>query len=182
MRSTLIYFLLVFFPVFNAVADAGKKLIYTDDDVYMRFIEFSPEQIGAFYEGREFEKAAIDKLTASCYVTAIVKNKSDDFLWVDLSHWKIIKNGKLIPHRDIAYWEKQWDEINFKQAHRSTFSWTLLPQVVDLYPEEDVGGRLAIPMQSEPFDIEISFPTGKNKNKKMKTVIMKNMICKQNEK
>jgi len=167
---------------FNASIAADKKLIYEDDDVYMRFIEFSPEQIGAFYEGREFAKAAIDKLTASCYVTAIIENKSKDFLWLDMPRWEFKLNGKSIPQRDINYWEKQWDEINLKQAHRSTFSWTLLPTEVDLYPEEDVGGRVAIPMQTEPFVVVINFPTGKNKQGKVKTVVMENMICKQDEK
>lgn len=163
-------------------ADEQKTSVYEDDDVYLRFIQLTPSQIGSFYEGREFNQAAVKKLMSSCYVTVIVKNKMNDFLWIDIAKWKFSLKGKKIIQQDRAYWEKQWDEINLKQAHRSTFSWTLMPAERNLYPDESVGGRIPIPMQTEPFTVVLNFPTGDNKRGKVKSVTIDNVICKQDKK
>ena len=161
---------------------SADNQVYKDDEVYLRFVQLTPRQIGSFYEGREFKKEAVDKLMKSCYVTVIVNNRSDDFLWVDISKWEFSLNGKKIVQQDRNYWNKQWDEINLKQAHRSTFNWTLMPAVRNLYPNEDVGGRIPIPMQTEPFTVVLNFPTGENKQGKVKSVKMENVICKQDDK
>ena len=163
---------------FQANALTKQKLTYTDDDIYLRFIQLTPQQIGSFYEGREFKKAAVDKLTASCYVTVIIKNRSKDFLWVDIAKWEFSQNGRKIIQQDRAYWEKQWDKINLKQAQRSTFNLTLMPAERNLYPQEEVGGRIPIPMQNKAFTVVLNFPTGENKQGKIKTVTMDNVICK----
>jgi len=166
---------------FNCYAAKDKNLVYQDDEVYLRFIQLTPNQIGSFYEGREFSKDAVSLLMASCYVTIIIDNKSDDFLWIDIAKWKFIQNGKNIVQQDRKYWNKQWDKINLKQAHRSTFSWTLMPAERNLYPDEGVGGRIPIPMQSKPFTVVLNFPTGENKQGKMKTVKIDNVVCKQDD-
>jgi len=178
IRRVLICSLGLFATALQAKEQAQDKMIYQDDDVYLRFIQLTPHQIGSFYEGREFKKAAVDKLTASCYVTVIIKNRSDDFLWIDIAKWEFIQNGRKIIQQDRTYWNKQWDEINLKQAHRSTFNWTLMPAERNLYPHEDVGGRIPIPMQTKPFTVVLNFPTGENKQGKTKTVKMENVICK----
>ena len=164
-----------------SAATTDDKLVYSDADVYLRFIQLTPRQIGSFYEGREFKKAAVDKLMNSCYVTVIIKNTSKDFLWIDIKKWKFSLNGKKIKQQDSAYWKKQWDEINLKQAHRSTFGWTLMPAERNLYPQEGVGGRIPIPMQTKPFTVVLNFPTGENKQGKIKSVKIDNVICKQDE-
>ncbi len=165
----------------GTLAATDDKQVYSDDDVYLRFIQLTPRQIGSFYEGREFKKSAVKKLMKACYVTVIIKNKSTDFLWVDISKWAFSLRGKKIKQLDDAYWEKQWDEINLKQAHRSTFGWTLMPAERNLYPQEDVGGRIPIPMQTEPFSVVLNFPTGENKQGKIKSVKIDNVICKQDD-
>jgi len=164
----------------NAATDEQKT--YQDEDVSLRFVQLGPEQIGSFYEGREFKKSAVDKLMSACYVTVIINNLSDDYLWVDTARWEFIQKGKKIPQLDRSYWNKQWDEISLKQAHRSTFNWTLMPAERNLYPQENVGGRVPIQMQSEPFTVVFNFPTGKNKQGKIKTVRVDNVVCKQNDK
>jgi len=165
---------------FNGFAAEDTPLIYEDQDVRMRFVQFTPQQIGAFYEGREFSKVAVEKLVKSCYVTVILKNKTSDILWLDLDQWEFSHNGKKFNRHTRAYWEKQWDDIKLKKAHRSTFNWTLMPAVRNLYPQEGVGGRIPIPMQSASFSLTLNFPTGKNKQGKVKSVKIENLNCKQN--
>jgi len=180
--TRLLKFTLLCLIAINVYAAKQEQLIYTDDDVYLRFVQLTPSQIGSFYEGREFNKKAVELLMASCYVTVIIDNKSDDFLWIDIARWDFIQNGKKIIQQDRKYWAKKWDEINLKQAHRSTFSWTLMPAERNLYPDEGVGGRIPIPMQTQPFSVVLNFPTGENKQGKMKSVTIDNVVCKQDEK
>ena len=159
-----------------------KKNVYEDNDVYLRSIYRSPEQIYAFYEGREFPHAAIKRITQSCYVTIILKNKTDDVLWLEIDNWVFTKNN---PKKDIIhrykrdYWNKQWDEVNLKQAFRSTFGWTLMPDVRDLRAGEGVGGSIPIPMQTENFSLTLNFATGKNKQGKIKSITLPNIHCEQ---
>lgn len=160
------------------IAAEKNKNVYQDEDVYLRFIHRSAEQVGAFYEGRGFPKAAIARVVQSCYVTLILKNKSDDILWFELDNWSFHKNGKTIPRYKQAYWNKQWDEIKLKQAFRSTFGWTLFPEVRDARPGESVSGNISLPMQTHPFSLTLNFARGKNKNGKMKTVKLNDIYCK----
>jgi len=161
----------------SSSASFNKDGIYEDNDIHMRYIQLSAQQIASFYEGREFAKTAIDKLTSSCYVTVIIKNKTADILWIDLNEWVFTGENNKIERQTRSYWNKQWDEINLKQAHRSTFGWTLMPDVRDLYPAEGVGGRVPIPMQDKPFSVIFNFPTGKDRNGKLKTVRIDGLVC-----
>ncbi len=115
----------------------------------------------------------------SCYVTVIVKNKTTDILWLDLDEWVFKQQGKIFQRQTRDYWKKQWEAIDLPQSHRSTFGWTLMPVKRNLYPNEGVGGRIPIPMQTTPFDLTLNFPTGENRQGKVKTITMKNLACKQ---
>jgi len=177
----LFYLMVLFFTSSNTINAAERNLTYKDKDIFLRFIEFTPEQIAAFYHGREFSKKAINKLTQSCFVTVIIKNKTDDILWVDLDEWQFSQAGKQFNRQTRQYWQQQWDKVGLKKAHRATFGWTLMPTRRDLYPNEGVGGRIPIPMQDKPFSVTLNFPTAKNKKGKVKSIVMKNMICKSND-
>ncbi len=156
-----------------------EKPSFEDKDIMLRFVSFTPQQIGSFYEGREFSRQAIKKLMESCYVTVIVKNKTNDILWLDLDKWVFKQQGKIFQRQTRDYWKKQWEAIDLPQSHRSTFGWTLMPVVRNLYPNEGVGGRIPIPMQTMPFNLTLNFPTGENRRGKVKSITMKDLICKQ---
>jgi len=160
-------------------AEKKKKNIYEDEDVYLRSVYRSPEQLAAFYEGREFPHAAIKRITQSCYVTIILKNKTNDILWLELDNWVFEQKGKIIQRYDRQYWNKQWDDVKLQQSYRSTFGWTLMPEVRDLRAGEGVGGSIPIPMQTENFSLTLNFATGENKKGKIKSVKLPNIHCKQ---
>lgn len=171
--------LLSIFLCFPLQAEKKKKNTYEDQDIYLRSVYRSPEQLAAFYEGREFPKAAIKRITQSCYVTIILKNKTNDILWLELDNWVFEQKGKIIQRYDRDYWNQQWDEVKLQQSYRSTFGWTLMPEVRDLRPGEGVGGSVPIPMQTENFSVTLNFATGKNKKGKLKSVKLSNIHCKQ---
>jgi len=182
-KSRRIYLLLFLFTLtsFDILAAEKRTPAYEDEDVYIRLFSRSPNQMAAFYEGREFPKNAINRIIKVCNVTTIIHNKTSDFLWIDLDKWKFKKNGKMIPRIDREYWKKQWKEIKLSAAHQATFGWTLMPEVRDLHPDEGVGGSTNVPWQTEPFDITFNFPVGKNQSKKMKSVTIKRFQCKENK-
>ncbi len=154
--------------------------IYEDKDVSIRIFLRSPEQMAAFYEGREFDKLAIQRISATCNVTVILKNKTADILWLVLDDWQFSRDDSPIHRLKRSYWSAEWDKINLSQAHRSTYGWTLLPEERDLYPNEGVGGSVTLPSQSQPFSLRFHFATGRNKQGKVKSITINHLSCQQN--
>lgn len=153
---------------------------YEDDDIMLRIVERTPENISAFYEGREFSKRAIGEILNSCYFTVIVHNKTQNTLWLELDNWQFF-GGKDFkqPIKRIKrnYWKKRWDIINLKQAHRSTFGWTLMPESRDLRVDEGVGGSITLPQQAKPFKVIAKFATSPDKTGSVKTVKIHGAQC-----
>ena len=135
------------------------------------------ESMAAFYEARGFPQAAVDLITLSCFITVHIHNRSDDTLWLDVSEWRFSNNGKPVKRLDREYWNRQWDNIDLRQASRSTFGWTQLPQVRDLQPDEPVGGNLTFPLGNDPIDLTLNLPTGQDRRGKLITVEFRNIAC-----
>jgi len=150
---------------------------YEDEQIMFRIVERTPENISAFYQGREFKKTAIDEISNTCYVTVIVKNKTQTTLWLELDNWQFSRNGKPIKRIKRDYWKKRWDAIGLNQAHRSTFGWTLMPESRDLRPDEGVGGSIVIPKQSKPFTVIANFHTKPDKSGPIKIVTTHGAKC-----
>jgi hypothetical protein len=135
-----------------------------NDDLLVILVPRSPEQMAAFYEARGFPREAIERIGQTCFVTVFIENRSADVTWLELDEWRFTGNGKPLPRLDAAYWQGQWDEIDLRQASRSTFGWTQLPPVRDLQPGETVGGNLVFPGDTETLNIEARFRTGADRH------------------
>lgn len=146
-----------------------------------RLIPRAPEQMAAFYEARGFPKTATELIKKTCYFTAIVRNKSNQVIWLDLKYWRFYDSQNEIERIDRQYWNLQWEKIKLQQAHRSTFAWTLLPEIRNLLPNEQVGGNIVLPALTDKFTLETIFITGKNKRGSEIHAELKNIQCKKNE-
>jgi hypothetical protein len=135
--------------------------------------------MAAFYEARGFPPAARDLITATCFVTVHVRNKSRRVIWLDLAEWTFTSNGKPLKRLGLDYWDKQWDGINLRQASRSTFGWTQFPAVRDLQPDEPVGGNLVFPGDTQTFDMILNLPTGKDRSGDRIRLEFRNVNCPQ---
>jgi hypothetical protein len=131
-----------------------------NDDLLVVVVPRTPEQMAAFYEARGFPRAAIERIRRTCFVTVHIENRSRDVIWLDLGQWRFSRDGNPLSRLDSDYWNAQWNDIDLRQASRSTFGWTQLPPLRDLQPDEPVGGNLVFPGGSETVTIEASFPTG----------------------
>ena len=150
---------------------------YEDDAVFIRIVQRTPEQLNAFYQGREFNQAAIDQILDTCFVTPIIHNKRFDVLWLELDNWQFSRGAQQIPRIERDYWPAKWEQSGLSQAHRSTFGWTLMPEVRDLRLDESVGGSVVIPRQSRPFTLTMNFHSGADKQGPLKTIVFKDLEC-----
>jgi hypothetical protein len=150
---------------------------FEDADVEARVVMRTPDQLAAFYVGREFNRAAIDRILETCFVTPVIHNKRFDVLWLDLDEWRFNSGEHEIARIGRDYWPAQWREAGLPQAQQSTFGWTLMPEVRDLRLDEGVGGSVVLPMQSEPFTLTMRFPTGADRQGPVKTVVFENIQC-----
>lgn len=171
--------LLVLHATLLPAAENKPSLIYEDADVYMRLVLRSPEQLSGFYQGREFPDKAVKAILDTCYVTPIIKNKRFDVLWLDLDQWKFIAD-KPVPRIKRDYWDQRWRELGLKQAHQSTFGWTLMPERRDLRVDESVGGAVVIPWQDKAFNLVARFPTGESRDGAVKEIQFKGVRCREN--
>ena len=154
---------------------------FESDELLMVVIPRTPEQMAAFYEARGFPQQAIDKVTATCFVTIHIDNKSRRVTWLETANWQLTSQGKTLDILDRDSWDTTWEEIDLPQAFRSTFYWTQLPPVVDLHPDEPVGGNIVLPGSTERFDIEANFKTGADKQGEPLQVRFTNIECARTE-
>lgn len=150
---------------------------YEDTQVKVRIVMRTPDQLTAFYLGRGFSHAAIDRILETCFITPIIQNKTLDVLWLDLDDWRFSQGDRIIPRIARDYWPDQWRAAGLPQAHQSTFGWTLMPEVRDLRLDEGVGGSVVIPMQTRPFKLTMRFHTGADKQGPVKTVVFEDLQC-----
>jgi len=159
----------------------SDRLSYEDDTLKVRLVLRTPDQLTAFYLGRGFNRAAIDEILATCFITPIVHNKTFPVLWLALDDWRFNRGATEIARLRRDYWPARWAEAGLSQAHQSTFGWTLLPEVRDLRPDESAGGSVAIPMQHQPFTLTMRFHTGADKEGPVKTVVFEDIACSSNQ-
>lgn len=167
-------------PAATPDAEAAAQPVwpcYENDELSVRVVMRTAEQLTAFYLGREFSRAAIDKILETCFVTPIVHNKTLDVLWLELDAWQFNQGERVIPRIKRDYWPAKWREVGLAQAHQSTFGWTLMPEARDLRLDEGVGGSVVIPRQSEPFSVTMKFNTGADKQGPVKTVVFEDLQC-----
>jgi len=148
-----------------------------NEEIFMQLRPRTPEQMAAFYEARGFSKQAIGHIKQACFVTAIIKNKSNRVVWLDLDNWHLETPSGELRRRGRDDWERLWQEIDLPQAHRSTFGWTQLPAVRDLQPGEGVGGNITLPRGGEAFTLKADFLTGKTRRLGMIRVRFENIHC-----
>ena len=150
---------------------------FENDELLMVVIPRTAEQMAAFYEARGFPQRAIDEVTATCFVTIHIDNKSRHVTWLETGNWRLTSQGKALHILGSEFWNATWERIDLPQAFRSTFYWTQLPPVVDLHADEPVGGNIVLPGSIERFDIEANFRTGADKQGASLQVRFTNIEC-----
>lgn len=159
-------------------ADAEENKPSLENSYFkFRVITRAPVQMTAFYEGRGFPEQALELIKTTCFITAIVRNKEKDVVWLELKNWRFFNDNGEITRLDRNFWHEQWQKLNVDQASRSTFDWTLMPETRNLQPHEPVGGNVIIPHQQGSFSIDAIFSTGENKRGNEIRAGFSNLTC-----
>jgi hypothetical protein len=153
---------LAFAGVLATAAEArveGEK-----DGVRYAIAARTPDQMAAFYEARGFPPAAIDALANACFFTVTLTNQGQNRIWLELGRWTLRDaGGGLVERITRADWKARWERVGLPAAQRSTFGWTLLPEVRDLHPAEPVGGNLTVTPTTRSLVLTARLPTGARK-------------------
>jgi len=157
--------------------DESKELVVETEALNLRLIPRTPAQMAAFYEGRGFPGAALEEIKKTCFMTVVIRNKSRTVIWLEPERWRFLTEKGELERIGRAYWQSKWRQRNIPQAKRSTFGWTLLPEVRDLQPDEPVGGNIVLPPTDQPFALEARFATGRDKHGEELTVRFDRLRC-----
>ena len=149
------------------------------DQLLVVLIPHTPDQMAAFYEARGFPVEAIDLIRKSCFVTVHIENKSRKVIWLEIENWRFSSDNKPLLRLGDDYWNARWNDISLPQANRSTFGWTLLPEVRDLQPDEPVGGNIVFHRPMDTFKINARLMTGRHKRSGMIEMDFENIECPQ---
>jgi len=143
---------------------AGEEVItptYEDKHIQLRLFPRTTEQMAAFFEARGFPAAMRAELESYCFITAVIKNKSNTVIWLDLNKWQFtsalfspLKKIQRIPR---SQWPPLWEKMKIPMASQSTFRWTLLPEQLDFQPDESEGGNIILKKPKTPFTLTARF-------------------------
>ncbi|HEY5604644.1 MAG TPA: hypothetical protein VIM41_16190 [Gammaproteobacteria bacterium] len=150
-----------------------------------QFVKFglsprTPEQMAAFYEGREFPTQAVAATTQHCFITVGMRNVGKTKIWLDLNRWRIYNAQGPIERTGRDQWKAIWQKLDVPLASQATFSWTLLPESRDLHPDEPVGGNITLQPTDTSFTIEAIFATGDDQHGKPLVIKIDNVRCLKN--
>jgi hypothetical protein len=148
------------------VANAAEKntsLGFENAQLRLQLFPRSTEQMAGFFEARGFPENMIETLSAYCFFTVIIENKTDGKLWFDLREWNFSSRQKPIARMPRSKWPPMWKELNVPMSAQSTFRWTLLPESLDFYAGESEGGNIILQKTATKFSLLARFAIGKDK-------------------
>ncbi len=158
-------------------AKTKNKTQYNNKQIRISFLSRTPEQIGAFYEGRGFSKAMVNKLKQQCFITVGIHNKSRQVIWLDLANWTFTNSEGEFKRTTRAHWKAVWQKMAIPLAHQSTFRWTLLPEKLDFRANEHEGGNIILPFLNKPFTLQAHFKTKTDKSGEAFSIQINNLKC-----
>jgi|GEM_PF-495421 len=170
----------LWFALAAGPAGAGglpEPVVAESGPLTLRLVPRTPEQVAAFYEARGFPAPAVEAIKSTCFVTVGVHNRGPGILWLDLERWRFLAPGGEVLRLGRNYWNAQWQRLDLPQANRSTFRWTLLPESLDLRPDEAEGGNITFAPIQEPFTIEATFASGADRQGDPLTVRLEELRC-----
>jgi len=134
--------------------------------------------MAAFYEARGFPVNATALLAKYCFVTVIVRNRSNQVVWLEPAQWRLEReDGQVAFPLTPGEWSELWDTVGLPAAQRAAFQWTQLPKSRDLQPQEPVGGNISFRRFSGKFTLKMAFVTGQQRDGKPVRAVFSGLDC-----
>ena len=165
----------------TAAAD-GNRPFFENDRLKLLAIPRTPNQMAGFYEARGFPQKMIDVLTDYCFMTVIVHNKTKNEIWLNMDNWKFISRSGEVKRIHRQQWHSRWKEMKIPMAFQSTFRWTLLPETLELFPDEQEGGNVVLVQNDNTISLQADFAVGKDASEGNIAALINNLRCAKNSK
>lgn len=153
------------------------SLQFENDQLRVRFMPRTPDQMAGFFEARGFPKSMREQLAGYCFFTVTIKNKSQDVVWLDLTHWRFVTAAGEVKRIQRQFWAPLWQQLAIPMASQSTFRWTLLPETLDFRPEEHEGGNVVLQDTSQEFVLQAEFAMGENRDQGVIKASIEHLRC-----
>jgi len=172
-----------YLPVFLVIANmqTTPPVIVKTNELELEFTARTPNQMGSFYEARDFPKTMLSILKKQCFITVGITNNSNKKIWLDLSNWTFTTAGKPLKREHRDYWKQRWQKMNIPLNKQSTFRWTLLPETLDYLPGEHEGGNIVLPFTNKAITLNAVFDTGKDKQGEKLRITTNKLFCAEDE-
>lgn len=182
MTSKHLFFALAVYMLMPAVsADWNPDITINRPQLSLQLKARTTLQMQAFYEARGFPVDKLKEIATVCFFTIGIENRINDTLWVDMSRWQAHdQQGRELQIRNRSQWKRRWKELGLPLPNSSTFSWTVMPDARDLYPQEKIGSNVTVIRNASPMGlvtITARFPVGKDKQGEEMTVKLEKLKC-----
>ncbi len=161
----------------SGAAEVDGTLRFAHPKLEVRLAPRTPQQIAAFYIGRGFPQDMVDLVRQRCFITVIIRNKSQEVIWLELDNWRFYSDEGEVKRLDRRHWNDRWQQMDAPMSARSTFRWTLLPEVLDFRPAEAEGGNIILPRTSREITLEAQFDVGANREGEAIRMRIDNLRC-----
>ena len=183
MKNFVCYLLgiiILFWGAGSSALAADRHMVFENEQIKLRLFPRTPNQMAGFYEAREFPKKMVNVLTGFCFMTVVIHNKTNDVFWLNIDNWKFVSDAGEIQRVHRKQWPARWKKMDIPMASQSTFRWTLLPEVLEFFPDEQEGGNVVFISTKSVFSLQASFEVGKNKKKGRIMARINNVQCAEN--
>ena len=102
-----LFLLLTSLLISNSSFAATKRYVVENQSIKMVMIPRTPQQMAAFYEGREFPSDAIKVTSNNCFFTVGIRNKSKNIIWLNTKLWQLNSENKEIPLINKQQWQQR---------------------------------------------------------------------------
>jgi len=190
VNLSLIIMISLCFLLTPVVSAEGKVLTGTDEDaqlpfwewrddaVSLRLVQRLPDQTRAFFMGRGFSREHAERIAQSCIFQTVYKNistsASPSLIEYDLTQWKVLHKGKVLPLKTKEAWEEEWKKLKASQTVQIAFLWSLIPTQQRYEPQDYNWGMTSYNLPpGEKFDLEVTW----RKDGVKQTALIRNIQC-----
>lgn len=108
------------------------------DDVRVRLVQRLPDQTRAFFIGRGFNAAQVDRIAGHCVLQTIIYNDGGTPILLDIANWSARVDDRAgdatVQPRLMSDWQQEWTEAGVGNGPRIAFRWALFPNQQEFAP------------------------------------------------
>ncbi len=127
----------------------------------IRLTQLQPNQVRAFFLARGIDRAAVERLAATCLFQMELYNEGANSVGpvrVPLAHWTLKSRSVQRALMSAKDWMKRWEDIAIAKPARIAFRWALFPAEQTFHAGDRNWGMLSTGLENGvEFDLELKW-------------------------